>query len=259
MRRGVIRTLLGIVSAGLILSFATPPAAAQGAPVRAIVSNGVKTVIDELKPQWEKAAGHPVTIEFGTTAVLKQKIEAGENFDVAVLTSEAIGELVKDGKIASATRVELARAGIGMGMRAGAAKPNIGTADALKQTLEKAMSVSYASEGASRAYLDKMFERFGIASAMKAKTVLTPSSVKSNALVSDGKAEYILTLVSEILPAAPGVELVGPLPSEVQSYVSFAAGVSAKAADAKAGKAMVEFLKSSAAVPVFKAKGLEVR
>jgi molybdate transport system substrate-binding protein len=110
-------------------------------------------------------------------------------------------------------------------MRAGAAKPNIGTPGALKQTLQKAKSISFASEGASRVYLEKMFDQFGIASEMKTKTVLTPSSVKSNELVRDGKAEYILTLVSEILPAAPGVELVGPLPGDVQSYVNFAAGV----------------------------------
>jgi molybdate transport system substrate-binding protein len=259
MRNRSIHALLATLSAGLILCTATPSARGQGAPVRAFVSNGVKTVIDDLRPQWEHAAGHPVTIEFGTTAVLKQRLEAGEAFDVTVLTSEAIADLVKDGKIAAASRVELARCGIGVGMRAGAAKPNIKTADALKQTLQKAKSVSYASEGASRAYLDKMFDRFGITADMKAKTVLTPSSVKSNELVRDGKAEYILTLVSEILPAAPGVELVGPLPSEVQSYVNFAAGVSAKTANAEAGKAMVQFLKGSKAASVFQAKGLEMR
>ena len=253
------RALLATVSAGLICIGAALPAAGQGTPIRAFVSNGVKTVIDDLRPQWEHAAGHPVAIEFGTTAVLKQRLASGEAFDVAVLTSEAIADLAKDGKVAAGSRAELARCGIGMGLRAGAAKPNIHTAEALKQTLQKAKSVSYASEGASRAYLDKMFDQFGIAGEMKAKTVLTPSSVKSNELVRDGKAEYILTLVSEILPAAPGVELVGPLPSEVQSYVNFAAGVSAKSANAEAGKAMIQFLKSSTAAPVFKAKGLETR
>ena len=259
MRKQSIRALLAAVSAGLCLCLAAPAPTGQGAPIRVFVSNGVKTVIDELRPQWEKAAGHPVSFEFGTTASLKQRLEAGEAFDVAVLTSEAIADLVKNGKAAGASRVELARCGIGMGMRAGAAKPNIRTADALKQTLQKAQSVSYASEGASRAYLDKMFEQFGIADVMKVKTVLTPSSVKSNELVRDGKAEYILTLVSEILPAAPGVELVGPLPKEVQNYVSFAAGVSAKTSNAEAGNAMIQFLKSSTAASVFKAKGLEVR
>jgi molybdate transport system substrate-binding protein len=259
MRKRLIRALLATVSAGLVLCVAMAAPTGQNAPIRAFVSNGVKTVIDDLRPQWEKAAGHPVSFEFGTTAALKQRLEAGEAFDVAVLTSEAIADLVKDGKIAGASRAELARCGIGMGIRAGAAKPNIRTADALKQTLQKAQSVSYASEGASRAYLDKMFEQLGIVGEMKTKTVLTASSVKSNELVRDGKAEYILTLVSEILPAAPGVELVGPLPKEVQNYVNFAAGVSAKTSNAEAGKAMIQFLKSSAAAGIFQAKGLEVR
>jgi molybdate transport system substrate-binding protein len=259
MKKRSVRALLAAVSAGLVLCLATAAPAGPNAPIRAFVSNGVKTVIDEVRPQWEKAAGHPVSFEFGTTAALKQKLEAGEAFDVAVLTSEAIADLVKDGKIAGASRAELARCGIGMGMRTGEAKPNIRTADALKQTLQKAQSVSFASEGASRAVLDKMFEQFGIAGDMKAKTVLTPSSVKSNELVRDGKAEYILTLVSEILPAAPGVELVGALPKEVQSYVNFAAGVSAKSGNVEAGKAMIEFLKSSTVSAVFRAKGLETR
>jgi molybdate transport system substrate-binding protein len=97
-----------------------------------------------------------------------------------------------------------------------------------------------------------------MADEMKAKTILTPSSVDSNKLVSEGKAEYILTLVSEILPA-PGVDLVGPLPAEVQSYVSFAAGASTSPAHAGAEKALLKFLNSAAVAPVFKAKGLETR
>lgn len=261
MQRRLMAPALTALAAGLILwsGAALLRAAGEGAPVRVFVSNGVKTVIDDLRPQWEHAAGHPLSIEFGTAAALKQRIESGEAFDVAVLTAEAISDLVKGGKVAGASRVELARCGIGVGMRAGAVKPDIRTADALKRTLQKAKSVSFAQEGASRVYLDKMFDQFGIASEMKAKTVLTPSSIKSNELVRDGKAEYILTLVSEILPAAPGVELVGDLPTEVQSYVNFAAGVSAKTANAETGKSMIRFLKSPAAGQVFQAKGLETR
>ena len=259
MKKHDLATVFVTILAGLMLCSAPAMAADRDAPLRAFVSNGVKTVIDDLKPQWEHAAGGPVSIESGTTAALQQKIESGEPFDVAVLTSDAISDLVKVGKVARASRVELARSGIGMGMRTGAAKPKIGTSDELKRTLHDAKSVSFAEQGASRVYLDKIFDRFGIAGEMKAKTVLTPSSVKSNELVRDGKAEYILTLVSEILPAAPGVELVGPLPAEVQSYISFAAGVSPAAAHPEAGKAMVQFLKSPTAAAVFKAKGLETR
>jgi len=241
----------------LLLLWPASYAAAQ-APLHVLVSNGVKTVIDEIRPQWEHAAGRPVALEFGTTAALKAKIAGGASFDATVLTSDAVADLVKDGKLAAASRAEIARCGIGVGMRAGAAKPDIHTADALKRTLRDAKSVTFAEAGASRTYLEKMFGQFGIAGDMKAKTVLTPSSVDSNKLVSDGKAQYILTLVSEILPAHD-VELVGPLPADVQSYVNFAAAISANTANAAPAKALVQFLKSAAAAPVYKAKGLEAR
>jgi molybdate transport system substrate-binding protein len=234
------------------------PAPAQDVPLRVFISNGVKTVIDEIRPQWERAAGRPLAFEFGTTAALKQKIEAGAPFDVTVLTSEAIGDLIKEGKIQGSSRLELARCGIGMGGRAGAPKPDILTVDALKKTLHNAKSVSFAEAGASRTYLDKMFAQFGMADEMKAKTILTPSSVDSNKLVSAGKAQYILTLVSEILPAR-GVELVGPLPAQVQSYVNFAAGASAGNANLDARNGLLKFLKGPSVAPVLQTKGLEPR
>ena len=249
-----------LLAAGLIGWTARPlsSAAADGPALRVFVSNGVKTVIDEIRPQWEKAAGHPLSFEFGTTAALKQRIESGEPFDVTVLTSDAIADLIKDGKVAASSRQELARCGIGIGQRAGAPKPDIRTVDALKRTLHNAKSITFAEAGASRTYLDKMFAQFGMADEMKAKTILTPSSVGSNQLVSQGKAEYILTLVSEILPA-PGVELVGPLPADVQSYVNFAAGMSAMQANIEGRNALLKFLKNPSVAPVFKAKGLETR
>jgi len=205
MNRRWIVSGFALLAAGLAGWMARPlPAVSADRPaLRVIVSNGVKTVIDEIRPQWEKAAGSPLSFEFGTTAALKQKIESGEPFDVTILTSDAIGDLIKEGKVAGSSRMELARCGIGLGTRAGAPKPDISTVDALKRTLHSAKSVTFAEAGASRTYLDKMFAQFGMADEMKAKTVLTPSSVNSNKLVSDGKAQYILTLVSEILPA-PG-------------------------------------------------------
>lgn len=249
------------IAAGTAIAIAIVAPAArpgEGASVKVFVSNGVKTVVDEIRPEWERAAGHPMAFQFGTTAALKQQIESGETFDVALLTSDAIGDLVKEGKIKGLSREELARCGIGLGKRAGAPKPDISTVDALKRTLHGAKSITFAEAGASRTHLDKMFAQFGMADEMKAKTILTPSSVDSNKLVSDGKAQYILTLVSEILPA-PGVDVVGPLPAEVQSYVNFAAGSSPATANAEASLAVLKFLKSPAVAPVFKAKGLETR
>jgi molybdate transport system substrate-binding protein len=188
--------------------------------------------------------------------VVKTRIEGGEAFDVAILTSDVIGDLAKAGKIAAGTRTEIARCGIGIGVRAGAAKPDIKTTDALKKTLLASKSITYAQDGASRTYILQMEDKLGIADAMKAKTVLEKGSVGSNARVADGSAEMILTLVSEILPA-PGVQLVGPLPADVQHYVDFAAGIGPNSKNTDAGKALMKFFASPAVAPTLKAKGME--
>ena len=231
-------------------------AAAQSAPIHVLASNGVKAVIDELKPQAERAIGRPLAIEFDTSSSVKKRIEGGEAFDVAILTSEVIDDLAKAGKIASGTRTEIARCGIGIGVRSGAAKPDIRTADALKKTLLAAKSITFAQDGASRTYILQMEDKLGIADTMKAKTILEKGSVGSNARVADGSAEMILTLVSEILPA-PGVQLVGSLPAEVQHYVDFAEGIGPNSKNTDAGKALMKFFASPAVAPTLKAKGME--
>jgi len=246
------RTLI----AGAIFFLAVFSALAQNAPVRVLASNGVKAVIDELKPQAEKAVGRPLAIEFGTSSVVKKQIESGAAFDVAILTSDVIGELAKAGKIAAGTQTEMARCGIGIGVRAGAAKPDIKTTDALKKALLATKSITYAQDGASAAYILQMENKLGIAETMKAKTILEKGSVASNARVADGSAGMILTLVSEILPA-PGVQLVGPLPADVQNYVNFATGISVNTKNADAGKALAKFFSSPAVAPTLKAKGME--
>ncbi len=253
-----IRTMAMMV-VGLSLGFWTAPdMAAQKAPLRVLVSNGVREVVQELQPQAERAIGHPLAIQLGSTTGIMQKVAAGEPFDVALLTTEAIGELIQQGKVAAGSRTDLARCGIGVGVRKGAGKPDIHTPEALKRALQETKSISYAQDGASRVYIDKMVEQMGITAAVKPKTLLTQGSVAAGENVAAGKASMVMTLVSEILPM-PGVELVGPLPRELQTYVNFAAGVSTKAADAEAGKALIQFLAGPKAAAVYKAKGMEPR
>jgi len=243
-------------SIAVALFLAVIQAAAQNAPLHVLASNGVKAVIDDLRPQAEKAIGRPLTIEFDTSSSVKKRIEGGDAFDVAILTSDVIGDLAKSGKIAAGTRTEIARCGIGIGVRSGAPKPDIKTADALKKTLLASKSVTFAQDGASRVYILQMFDKFGIADTMKSKIVLEQGSTRSNARVADGSAEMIMTLVSEILPA-PGVQLVGPLPAEVQSYVNFAAGIGASSRNSDAGKALMKFFASPATAPALKKMGME--
>jgi len=230
--------------------------AAQNTPVHILASNGVKAVIDELKPQAERAIGRPLTIEYDTSTVVKKRIEDGAAFDVAILTSDVVDDLAKAAKIDPGTRMEIARCGIGVGVRAGAAKPDIKTSAALKKTLLASKSIVYAQNGASRKYLLQMFDKFGITDMMKEKTVIEQGSDGSNARVADGSAEMVLTLVSEILPAS-GVQLVGPLPNDVQHYVDFAVGTSKNSKNTDADKALTKFLSSPAVEGTLKAKGMQ--
>ena len=245
-----------ILTTGSVFLLAASSALAQSAPVHVLASNGVKAVIDELKPQAERVVGRSLVIDFDTSSSVKKRIEGGEAFDVAILTSDVIDDLAKAGKIAPGTRTEIARCGIGIGVRAGAVKPDIKTSDALKKTLLAAKSITYAQDGASRTYILEMEDTLGIADQMKAKTILEQGSVRSNARVADGSAEMILTLVSEILPA-PGVQLVGPLPKEVQHYVNFAEGIGPNSKNVDAGKALMKFFAGPAVAPTLKAKGME--
>jgi len=233
-------------------------AEAQGGAVRVLVSNGMKAAMEELQPQCERAIGHPLALQFNSTASVKKRIQAGEGFDVTVITSEAIGDLIQEGKLAAGSRAELCRSELGIGIRAGAAKPDIHTTEALKRTLREAKSITYPQDGASRGYIEKMFERLGIAADVKPRIILAPGSGPATESVASGKAALVITLFSEIVPIH-GVEILGPLPGEFQSDIRFAAAASVGAKNAEAAQALIAFLAGPKVKSTFKAKGLEPR
>src|SRR5262249_47595743 len=156
--------------------------------------------------------------------------------------------------IAAVGRTDLGRSGIGVGIRAGAARPDIHSAETLKETLLKAKSLTWAQDGASRTYIDRMLTRFGIADEINRKTILEQGSTRATADVADGKAEIVITLVSEIVPVR-GIELLGPLPAELQNYVTMTAGIGSRAINPVAAKALIHFLAGPAATAVYKSKG----
>jgi molybdate transport system substrate-binding protein len=215
----------------------------------------VKAAVEAMKPQFERTSGHKLSIEFTTTASLKQRIDKGEKFDVAILTDDAVSDLVKSGHLIGYKRAALARVGIGVGFRTGAPKPDIRTAAAVKQAMLNAKSVAYTREGASRPGIDKMFATLGIASAIAPKANLTGPGQSPEA-VAKGESDVVLTLISEILPV-PGVDLAGPLPAEFQSYISFSAAPSSDATDTNAAQALVEFLDGTGAAAAYKTAGME--
>ena len=250
-----------VIAAALTVGFALPPAQsvnAQAAEVKVFSSNAVKTVLEVLGPQFEKATGNKAAFTFGTAAELKVQIEKGAAFDAAILTVAGVDDLIKQGKIVAATRAELARSGAGVAIRKGAARPDISTTEAFKRTLLNAKSIGYVEQGATGIYLKNLFQRLGIADELKPKTKLLAASVGAGPAVAAGDVEISMTQISEILPYA-GAELVGPLPPEIQVYTNFATGVSANSKEPNAAGAWVKFLTTPAAAAVIKAKGLEPR
>ncbi len=231
-------------------------AAAQTSEVRVLASNGIKAVVEDLRAQGEHAIGHPLSVEYQPTAVLKKEIDAGAPFDVVIVTAESIAQLSKEGKTTGGDGTPISRAGVGIGIRKGAPRPDISTSEALKEALLGTKAIAYGPIGASYPYIKKMLDTLGIAEAMKTKTLFFDTSDETNAAVVQGKADFGITLVSEILPV-PGVELLGPFPDEFQGYVRFTAAVSANAKNPKAAKALIHFLAGPEAAPSIKARGMQ--
>ena len=238
------------------LALAATASMAQAADIKVLASNGVKSALEELAPVFERQTGNKLSITFGLAAVLKRQIESGEAFDVAIVTEAGIEDLAKQGKIDGASRASIARSGVGIGIKQGAARADIGTPEALKQTLLAAKSIAWAKEGQSGIYFAGLLERMGIADQMKPKIVPAAQGSEVGRLVVEGKAQYGVILVNELM-AVPGVEVLGPLPAELQSYTVFHAAVGASSKDAAAAKQLIEFLRAPSSRAVFKAKGQE--
>ena len=218
-------------------------------------SVGIKAVVEALGPQFERATKHKVTTTFDLAGVLKTRIEGGESFDVAILTPAMIDDLIAKGKIAPATRVEVARTGLGLMIRAGAPKPDVSTSEAFRKTLLAAKSITYVTTGASGVAFLATVERMGIAEAIKAKAKPAANGDQVNANILNGTAEFAVLPVSEILPVK-GAELGGVFPKEVQTYIVMAAGVNANAKSSVA-REFVSYLMAAPNSAVIRDKGME--
>ena len=223
-----------------------------------MISDGMKTVVEELTPQIEHSIGRKLAAQFNSSKNLRDKILAGEPFDAAIMTSDVLDDLIKQGKIASGGRAEISRTGMGMGVRAGAPKPDISTPEALKKTFLNAKSISFNPTGASAVHTYDMFSRMGITDAVKPKLILDSEAGRPQMNVAAGKVELVISLIPEI-KFFPGVDLSAPIPPDYQSYINFAGGVAANAHDSEGAKALIKFLTGSTVVPVLKAKGMEPR
>ena len=228
---------------------------ATAAEVKVMAGTALVGAFGELVPQFERATGHKLVIQYGATGTFKRQVEAGEAVDLVIIGSEGVDDLIKQGKIAAETRVELARVGIGMAVRAGAPKPDISSVDAFKGALQNAKSITYAVEGATGTHLAKVLDRLGIAEQVKGKTQPNNPQRVPQAL-AEGEAELAIA-ASPQLVAARGVDFVGLLPSDLQSYFINVTGVVTAAKQPEAAKAFVKHLTTPEAAAVLKAKGME--
>jgi molybdate transport system substrate-binding protein len=223
--------------------------------MRVLCTNGMKSVLLDLVPEFERTTGTKVVITWGSANGLMKELETGAAGDLAILTAETIEELVSRGKVVAAGRVDLARSGIGVAVRKGANRPDIGSPDALKRALIAAKSVAHSKTGMSGIYFPTVLARLGIADEMKPKIVTPDSGTPIGEVVAKGDAEIGIQQISELLPV-DGIEIVGPLPDALQKITTFSGGVLAAAKEPDAAKALLEFV-ASRSPALLKRKGLE--
>jgi len=218
-------------------------------------TNGVKEVVLELLPAFQRASGHTLAPTYGASAAIVKNIKDGAHADVVIVTSEAIADLASAGKVIAGSRNDLARSFIGVAVRAGAPHPDIATTQALKKALLDAKSVAYSRLGVSGIYLPTVLDRLGIADEITAKAVL-PQGIPVGVAVARGEAELGIQQISELLPVA-GVEVVGPFPDDVQKVTIFSAALSTEAKDTHAAQALIKFIAAGFTPAALTKRGLE--
>jgi molybdate transport system substrate-binding protein len=246
---------LAAATSMLGLALVVPPMTdLQAAELRILAGGSTIGWLNELGPQFERASGHKLVIHFDSTPnLIKQATSAP--FDLGVVPVDVFKDAAAKARFAAGPTIDIARVGYGVAVRAGVPKPDVSTADALKKTLLDAQSVAFLPASAAGAYISGVFERLGIAEAMKAKTKPQTATGDIAKAVVQGDAELGVFLINVLM--APGVELAGPFPTELQQELVFTAAVAADTKEAEAAKAFIAFLQTPAATAVIKARGME--
>jgi molybdate transport system substrate-binding protein len=246
--------LLGIAGALLLAG------SADAAEVRVMISGGLTAAYNALVPEFERQTGNKVLTAYGpsmgtTVNAIPVRLERGEPADVLIMVGYALGDLAKQGKVIADSRVDLVKSPIGIAVKAGAPKPDISSADAVKRALLAAKSVAY-SDSASGVYVStEMFEKLGITDAMKDKAKKIPATPVGE-IVARGDAELGFQQIAELRPVS-GIDIVGQLPPDLQKITVFSAGIATVSKEPDAGRALIKFLASPAARDVLVKSGLE--
>jgi molybdate transport system substrate-binding protein len=231
---------------------------AGAAEIKVLSALSIKGILDDLAPKFEGTSGHKLVISYGALGTVMKRIQDGETADVVILPRQGIDTLVKESKAAAGDVTDIAQSNMGVAVRKGAPKPDVSTPDAFKRTLLAAKSVVYANPdggGPSGIHMGKVMQQLGIVNEMKPKTVYA-NTTDFGALMASGKAEMALYQLQNLVQE-PGIEVVGPLPGNLQETTVFAATAMAGAKDGAAARALITFLRTPEAASVMKAKGLD--
>jgi molybdate transport system substrate-binding protein len=220
--------------------------------MRVLSSLAIKEAYLELQPLFEKKSGLSVDTEWLGMVDIMKRVKAGESADMVIASQKALAELKSLGKVAAV--VDLAKSGVAVAVKKGAQRPDIGSGEAVKRALRGARSIAYSS-GPSGVYLVELFQKWGIAGELKAKSTQTPPGTAVGPLVARGEAEIGFQQMSELLPFSAGIDIVGPLPAEIQVITVFSGGVHVAARQADAARAWLAFIAASAAT--LKKHGME--
>jgi molybdate transport system substrate-binding protein len=246
-----------VIKCSLLLALGAAPAA-HSAEVKVMSTVALTPTLDELTPKYESSSGNKLVVVYSTIADLNKRIQAGETADVMILSRPVLDALQTQGKVAQDSIVNVGSSYVAVGVRTGAPKPDISTAEKLKSALLAAKSISYADPakgGASGVYFAKVIDRLGIADQMKSKTVLVPGA-QAGELVAKGEVEMGIAQASEIA-SVPGAQVVGPLPGDLNSAIIFAVGIGSMSKDPAAAKSLIELLTSPTGAAVLKSKGMD--
>jgi molybdate transport system substrate-binding protein len=224
-------------------------------PITGISSMATRGLLSDLGRVYEERSGHQVAIESVGGVDAAKRVRAGEPFDVVVLASDAIDELLAGARLLAGSKVDLVRSGVGAAVRAGAPRPDIGSEAALRSALLAARTIGY-STGPSGVHLTKLFERWGIAETIRRRAVTAPPGVPVGALVASGEVEIGFQQLSELIHLQ-GIDVLGPLPGAVQTLTTFSAGVGAISIQPDAARALLAFIASPAAADAKRRQGMD--
>jgi molybdate transport system substrate-binding protein len=241
--------LIGAAGAVLFVSMAA------AADIKVLSTQATEEAYKELVPQFEKTTGHKVATVFTGTLDANKRLAAGETYDLLIMSGPSIEEHTKGGKVVPGSRADIAKSGVGVAVRKGAPKPDVSSTEALKKTLLAAKSIGY-STGPSGNYLLTLFQKLGIADEVKGKLKQTPTGVFVGSIIASGEAEIGFQQVSELLNF-PGLDYLGPLPTDIQFVTVFSGGIIVGAKEAEPARALLKFITAPAAAPAFTKRGME--